>query len=123
MGIGSDLQEASVFQQERSGKKPRKPEKTAEQLALERRQSAELDKEIAKGEQRAKLAARGRLGAQSLLSGADSTQEGIVTQGGVSGRRTGGLLGGLGGGVSGGGAAPASRTTTTTAPKTRGFTR
>ena len=78
-----------------SDKGPKKPEKSAEQLALERRQQEALDKEIAEGERRAKEAARGRLGANTLLSGADPTQERVVTRGGAGAGGGASLLGGL----------------------------
>lgn len=43
--------------------------KTAEELALERRQRTLLDKEIGESERRFKSLARGRQGSESLLSG------------------------------------------------------
>lgn len=42
-------------------------EKTAEQVAIEKRQRQKLNEEIASSEQRLKAAARGKLGKQSLL--------------------------------------------------------
>lgn len=99
-----------------SDKGPKKPEKSAEQLALERRQQEALDKEISEGERRAKAAARGRLGANTLLSGAEPTQERAVTRGGAGAGGGASLLGGLPsasgsrGGTSGG-APPSGRGT------------
>lgn len=43
------------------------PEKTAEQVAMERRQRNVLNEEIASSERRLKATARGKLGKQSLL--------------------------------------------------------
>jgi hypothetical protein len=43
------------------------PAKTAEQLAMERRQRMELNEEIAASERRLKATARGKLGKRSLL--------------------------------------------------------
>ncbi|MGB1304020.1 hypothetical protein [Pseudoalteromonas marina] len=54
-------------------KKPKKPEKTAEQDALERRTRSLLDKEIGDSEDKLKALARGSLGSRSLLAGAPTT--------------------------------------------------
>lgn len=88
-----------------SRKGPKKPDPTAEQLALERRQQVALDKETELMERRAKMMARSRLGANTLLSGAEPTQERVVTRGSTSGAGTtgGSLLGGSTGGTGGGG--------------------
>ena len=48
-------------------KKPKAPKKTAQEVALERRQSSMLDEEIEEQENRLKAGARGQLGARSLL--------------------------------------------------------
>lgn len=88
------------------GKDPEKPDPTAQQLALERRQQMALDKEIEEMERRSKMIARNRLGANTLLSGAEPTQERMVTRGASSGGAgvSGSLLGARGGtGSSGGG--------------------
>ena len=91
------------------GKDPEKPDPTAEQLALERRQQAALDKETEEIERRAKMMARSRLGANTLLSGAEPTQERAVTRGASSGAgASGGSL--LGGGSSGSGGGGGSST-------------
>lgn len=91
--------------------KPKEPEKTAEEIALEMRQRRELDEQIEETEKRLKSMSRAKLGAQSLLSGASATSKEAasgVRRGGSSG---GSLLGGgttgsssgRGGGVGGGG--------------------
>lgn len=117
--IGSDLYDVNPEfflheQRLKSDKGPEKPDPTAEQLALERRQQAALDKETEEMERRAKMMARSRLGANTLLSGAEPTQERMVTRGSTSGAGTaggsllgGGSTGGTGGG--GGGASAPSR--------------
>jgi hypothetical protein len=48
-------------------KRPKAPKPTAQQLAAERRTAAALDEETADVERRLKAAARGKLGAKSLL--------------------------------------------------------
>lgn len=48
-------------------KRPKAPKPTAQQLAAERRTEAALDEETAGVERRLKAAARGKLGAKSLL--------------------------------------------------------
>jgi hypothetical protein len=50
-------------------KTPKAPKPTAQQLAVERRQSMALDKEIEEQEQRQRALARGQLGTRSLLGG------------------------------------------------------
>ena len=65
--------------------KPKKPKKTAEELAAERRLRADLDKEIGKGEDLFKLLTSKQLGRQSLLSGAART----TTEAAAGGRRGG----------------------------------
>ena len=96
--------------------KPKKPEKTGQELSLEKRQRSLLDKEIEEQEDRLKALARGKLGRSSLLSGAARTP----TEAAGAGRGRGGaggvgsLLGGPGatrGGVPGGGGAGAGRLT------------
>lgn len=52
---------------------PRRPAKTAEQVALEKRQQTALDKEIEEQEERLGLFKRRSLGKASLLSGAART--------------------------------------------------
>ena len=90
-----------------SRKGPEKPEPTAQMLALERRQQMALDKEIEEMERRSKMMARNRLGGNTLLSGAEPTQERMVTRGESSGGAvaSGSLLGSRGS-SSGGGSAP-----------------
>lgn len=53
--------------------RPRKPAKTAEEEALERRQQTALDKEIEEQEERLSLFTRKSLGRASLLTGAPKT--------------------------------------------------
>lgn len=50
-------------------KRPKAPEPTAQELAVDQRQSRMIDEEIAEGEKRLKAVARGKLGASSLLAG------------------------------------------------------
>lgn len=77
---------------------PKKPKKTAQDLALERQQRTLLDKEIEEQEQRFKLLARGKLGRQSLLSGAPRTATEAAGGSGAGGGRggAGSLLPGAG---------------------------
>lgn len=77
---------------------PKKPKKTAEEKALERRQGIALDKEIGETEDRLAALARGTLGRVSLLSGAPKN----VSEA-ISGPRKGGAsgVGNLSGPVSG----------------------
>lgn len=64
--------------------KPDTPEKTAAEDALERRQRSMLDDEIAESEQRLKAIARGKLGRESLLSGAPTTPAQAASRGKAS---------------------------------------
>ena len=50
------------------GSKAKKPKKSSEEVARERLQARQLDKEIGEGEQRFKALARNKLGAKSLLA-------------------------------------------------------
>ena len=50
-------------------KRPKAPKPTAQEIAVEQRQSRMIDEEIAEGEKRLKAVARGKLGASSLLAG------------------------------------------------------
>jgi hypothetical protein len=50
-------------------KSPKAPKPTAQQIAVERRQTIALDKEIEEQEERFRAAARGKLGTRSLLGG------------------------------------------------------
>lgn len=54
--------------------KAKKPKATAQEKALERRQSMQLDEEIAESESKFKALARGKLGARSLLAGSGFKQ-------------------------------------------------
>ena len=76
--------------------KARKP--TAQQIAVERRQAAALDEEIAEQEERFRAMARGKLGTKSLLGGVPRSRQAAAT-GGVRGAPARTMLGG-GGGVS-----------------------
>lgn len=96
---------------------PKRPEKTAQEAAIERRQSMMLDDEISESEERLRLISRGKLGRDSLLSGAPTNSAQAANRGGrsiMSGKssggyspgssatasgRTGGTGGGSGGGV------------------------
>ena len=55
-------------------KRPKAPKPTAQQLAVERRQAAALDEEIAEQEERSRALTRGRLGTASLLAGVPGTR-------------------------------------------------
>ena len=50
-------------------KRPKAPKPTAQQIAVERRQQAALDKEIEEQEERFRAISRGQLGTKSLLGG------------------------------------------------------
>ena len=54
-------------------KKPKAPSKTAQEVAVERRQTLMLDEEIEEQEDRFRAMARGKLGKASLLGGAPRT--------------------------------------------------
>jgi len=91
-------------------KSPKAPKPSAQQLAVERRQQAALDEEIAEQEARIAAIARGKLGAKSLLGGAPRTRaEAASGRGNASGGRTMLGMGGYGrmggfGRIGGGGA-------------------
>lgn len=57
-------------------KRPKAPEPTAQELAAEQRTSRMLDEEIEESEKRLKAAARGKLGASSLLAQATKASGG-----------------------------------------------
>ena len=78
----------------RQGKKPKKEAKTAQEDALERRQSAALDKEIEDSEEKFKALARGKLGRVSLLTGAPKNAKEATS--GPSNRGGSGGVGGIG---------------------------
>lgn len=59
-------------------KSPKAPKKTAEEVAVERRQTMLLDKEIEEEETRFKQLAGGKLGKKSLLAGAGGKTRGAV---------------------------------------------
>ncbi len=77
-------------------KSPKAPKPTAQQIAVERRQSAALDEEIAEQEERFRAMARGKLGTKSLLGGVPRSRA-EAAGGRAAPART--MLGG-GGGVS-----------------------
>lgn len=60
-------------------KKPKKPEPTAQEVALVARQERALDEEIAEQEQRLRAQRRGQLGTRSLLAGAPRTRRAAAT--------------------------------------------
>lgn len=76
-------------------KKPKAPKKTAQEVAVERRQQIMLDKEIEEQEDRFRALSRGKMGKASLLGGAPTSRQEAA---GVGGRRSG--LGGMTGGGS-----------------------
>ena len=98
-------------------RKPKAPKKTAQEVAVERRQQIMLDKEIEEQEDRFRALSRGKMGKASLLGGAPTSRQEAA---GVGGRRSGlggmtasaggvgGLLGGAGGGGMFGGGATTS---------------
>lgn len=55
-------------------KRPKAPKPTAQEIAVDQRQSRMIDEEIAEGEKRLKAVARGKLGASSLLAGTGKTK-------------------------------------------------
>lgn len=55
-------------------KRPKAPKPTAQELAVDQRQSRMIDEEIAEGEKKLKAVARGKLGASSLLAGTGKTK-------------------------------------------------
>ena len=62
-------------------KRPKAPKPTAQQLAVERRQSMALDKESEEQEERQRALARGQLGTRSLLGGVPRTARERATGG------------------------------------------
>jgi hypothetical protein len=101
---------------------PKRPEKTSQEVSIERRQASLLDDEIAETEERLRLISRGKLGRESLLSGAPKTASAAASRGrsmmgatgaGGNGSRTvgggtGGGSGGSGGRSSPGGTTPSA---------------
>ena len=95
---------------------PKSPDKTAEELAIERRQRSLLDDEIGESEDRLKALARGTLGRSSLLSGAPKDRMAAAggkrgSSGGAASLVSGSLVSGGttvpgGGRTGGGGVAP-----------------
>lgn len=93
-------------------KKPKAPKKSAQEVAVERRQTIMLDKEIEEQEDRFRAMSRGKLGRSSLLAGAPRTRGEAAGRGATAGGRTsmvGGMSGGSGGGIFGGGLSTRSR--------------
>ena len=87
-------------------KKPKAPKKTAQEVAVERRQTIMLDKEIEEQEDRFRALSRGKRGSISLLGGAPRSREEAASRGaaaglgGSAGRSlVGGIMGGMGGGT------------------------
>jgi hypothetical protein len=80
-------------------KRPKMPKPTAQELAVERRTMLSLDKEIEESEKRLKAAARGKIGAASLLPtkpGAQPAGRAVGSMGRMLGR------GGIGGSAASG---------------------
>lgn len=106
-------------------RKPKAPKKSAQEVAVERRQQIMLDKEIEEQEDRFRAMSRGKLGRSSLLAGAPRTRGEAAGRGGAFGRASlvgggssgygsfggGGIFGGAGG-TPGSYARPSSRTST-----------
>ena len=82
-------------------KKPKAPKKTAQEVAVERRQTTMLDKEIEEQEDRFRALSRGKLGRSSLLAGAPRTRGEAAGRGGMGGM-SGGTRGTTAGGMAGG---------------------
>lgn len=97
-------------------KTPKAPKPTAQEVALERRQTMMLDKEIGEQEQRFKAMARGKLGQASLLGNAPRTRGEAAGGGGkasasmASARGIGSLMGGITGYSAGGGGGMSGKT-------------
>jgi len=91
----------------RDKKKPKAPEKTAQQEAIERRQSMLLDEEIEEQEELLKSLASGRSFKESLLAGTPKSRKAAARGASMlgSGTRSGG---GSGGGGGGGGSTPST---------------
>ena len=68
--------------------KPKRPEPTAKQVAIEARQERALDEEIAEQEGRLRAQRRGQLGTRSLLAGAPTTRSAAASQMGRGGTRS-----------------------------------
>ena len=90
-------------------KKPKAPKKSAQEVAVERRQQIMLDKEIEEQEDRFRAMSRGKLGKASLLGGAPRTRAeaagrgAAASSGAGAGSRTsmvGGISSMFGGGFS-----------------------
>ena len=62
-------------------KKPKAPKKTAQEVAVERRQTIMLDKEIEEQEDRFRALSRGKRGTVSLLGGAPRSREEAASRG------------------------------------------
>jgi len=77
-------------------KTPKAPKPTAQQVAVERRQTAMLDEEISEQESRFKAMARGKLGQKSLLGGAASSRTQSASKAGSASKGTGTGTGGGG---------------------------
>ena len=79
-------------------KTPKAPKPTAQQIAVERRQTAMLDEEISEQESRFKAMARGKLGQKSLLGGAAGSRSQAASKAGSASKGTGTGTGTGGGG-------------------------
>jgi hypothetical protein len=89
-------------------KKPKAPKKSAQEVAVERRQQILLDKEIEEQEDRFRAMSRGKLGKASLLGGAPRTRAEAAGRGATAGggATTGGrtsMVGGISSMFGGGG--------------------
>ena len=84
----------SLVGRQKQKKKPKKEPKTAEENALERRQRSALDDEIEESEEKFSALRRGRLGSQSLLTGAPRNAREAATK--ASGASSGATSSGLG---------------------------
>jgi hypothetical protein len=66
-------------------RKPKAPKKTAQEVAVERRQTIMLDKEIEEQEDRFRALSRGKRGTVSLLGGAPRSREEAASRGRAAG--------------------------------------
>ena len=86
-------------------RKPKAPKKSAQEVAVERRQQILLDKEIEEQEDRLRVASRAKLGKASLLGGAPRTRAEAAGRGATA-KTTGGrtsMVGGISSMFGGGG--------------------
>jgi len=84
--VGTDTISIVSIHEGKTMKRPKAPAKTAEEVAMERRQTMLLDKEIEEEEDRFRTLARGKYGKASLLSGVGGTRSEAAGSAGATGR-------------------------------------